>query len=171
MNFDSPTYLVDLIVALTQAQIRFIVAGGVAVVLHGVERMTLDLDIALADDHENIERFLRFVASNGLVPRAPIPAATLLDPVALTKLVQEKGALVLTFWDPNHPWVQIDVFLKQEASYSILKINSVSVVLREPGATVEIASVERIIQMKRSVQPPRDKDLADIAALEKLRKQ
>lgn len=83
MDFNSPTYLVDLLIALTQARVRFIVAGGVAVVLHGVERMTLDLDIALNQDRDNMERFLQFAATNGLVPRAPIPAETLLDTSAI----------------------------------------------------------------------------------------
>ena len=166
MDFNSPTYLVDLLIALTEARIRFIVAGGVAIVLHGVERMTLDLDIALAEERENLERFLKFASENGLVPRAPIPAEVLLDSSALIRLVREKGAIVLTFWHPNYQWVQIDVFLKPELSYGSLQTDSVSMMVRD--TPIDLASVERIIELKLAVNPPRDKDLADISALRRI---
>ena len=40
-------YLEELLRKLTEQKVRFVVAGGVAAVLHGVERTTMDLDIAL----------------------------------------------------------------------------------------------------------------------------
>lgn len=40
-------YLKEMLVTLTDAGVEFVVGGGVACVLHGVERVTLDLDIAV----------------------------------------------------------------------------------------------------------------------------
>jgi intracellular sulfur oxidation DsrE/DsrF family protein len=36
-------HLKDILTALAKKGVRFVVCGGVAVALHGVERMTLDL--------------------------------------------------------------------------------------------------------------------------------
>jgi predicted nucleotidyltransferase len=38
----------DLFIALNTAQVRYLVVGGVAMVLHGAVRMTADLDLAIS---------------------------------------------------------------------------------------------------------------------------
>ena len=166
MNQESPNHLLELMTDLAHGGVRFVVAGGVAVVLHGVERTTLDLDLALEETPENLERFLQFAAAAGLMPRAPIPASVLLDRAALDRLVAEKGARVLTFQHPDRPWLQLDVFLTPESSYRSLIDTATPVTLS--GMTVHVVSARQLIQMKRAIQPPRDKDIADIAALEKI---
>jgi hypothetical protein len=40
-------YLKETLVTLADAGVEFAVGGGVACVLHGVERVTLDLDVAV----------------------------------------------------------------------------------------------------------------------------
>jgi len=40
-------YLKKMLVTLADAGVEFVVGGGVACVLHGVERVTLDLDVAV----------------------------------------------------------------------------------------------------------------------------
>ena len=166
MNQESPNHLLELMTDLAEGGIRFVVAGGVAVVLHGVERTTLDLDLALEETPENLERFLQFAAASGLKPRAPIPAEVLLDRAALDRLVAEKGARVLTFQHPDRPWLQLDVFLTPESSYRSLIDTATPIVLGR--VSVYVVSTRQLIQMKRAIHPPRDKDIADIAALEKI---
>lgn len=46
-----------LLVALADANVRFVVIGGYAVAAHGYERATRDVDIVFATDIENCERF------------------------------------------------------------------------------------------------------------------
>ena len=43
----------EIISALVDHDVDFIIGGGVACVLHGVERVTMDVDIAVATDAEN----------------------------------------------------------------------------------------------------------------------
>jgi len=146
--------------------VHFIVAGGVAAVLHGVERMTMDVDIAVEETPENTQRFLATMAVIGLTPRAPVPPQILLDRPALDALVREKGALVLAFYHPRMPWLQVDVFLARDASFSTLNDFTQDVSLGD--ITIRVVSAQQLIAMKRRVQPMRAKDLEDIAALEKL---
>ena len=49
----------DLLLALTRAQVEFIVIGGVAVGVHGFIRATEDLDIVPDPSSENLQRLAR----------------------------------------------------------------------------------------------------------------
>ena len=52
------SHLIEILCTLQDRGVDFVVAGGVAAVLHGVERMTLDLDVAVSLDPYNLRRFL-----------------------------------------------------------------------------------------------------------------
>lgn len=159
-------HLKDLLSVLARENVNFIVCGGVAVVLHGVERMTLDLDISVDMDHDNVHRFLSVMKSEKMTPRAPIPAETLLDSERVKKIVSEKNAFVFTFLDLKNPYRQIDVFLTADYSYRTLRGHTMT--LDVDGHSISILTKEKLLEMKRSIHPPRDKDLADIKALERL---
>jgi len=160
------TYLEEILAALTQRGVRFVVAGGVAAVLHGVERTTLDLDIALDLSAENVHRFADAVASLGLKPLAPVPIETLSDPESVRTMVEEKHAIVFMLADPAMPLRKVDVFLTEGLGYERLAPDSVAVEI--PGIPLRIVSLERLLEMKKAVDPPREKDLFDIKALERL---
>ena len=47
-------------------------------VLHGIQRLTLDLDIAVSPDQMNLRRFIATLNQLKFIPRAPVPAETIL---------------------------------------------------------------------------------------------
>lgn len=159
-------YLIELICSLADNRVAFIICGGMAAVYHGVERMTMDLDISLDMAAENVRRFLKTARDLGLVPRAPVPADSLLDPEIVNRFVMEKNARVFTFWDPESPYRQIDVFLTDDQAYSLLKDHTVSA--KVDGRTVRVLSMEKLLELKSRIQNPRDKDRLDIEALRKM---
>ena len=134
--------------------------------LHGVERMTLDLDVAVSLDPHNLKCFLSTLDQLRLVPRAPIPADTILDAARVEELVREKNALVFTFWNPQEPYRQIDMFLTRENSFDDLVADAHALSIR--GRTIRVASRRKLIEMKSRVRPIREKDLGDIKALTKI---
>lgn len=54
-----------LLAGLARAGVDFAVVGGVAVILHGYERTTRDLDIIIHPSPENVGRLLAFLSSWG----------------------------------------------------------------------------------------------------------
>ena len=58
--------------------VRYLVIGGIAAVLHGVPRATFDLDILIDPSHENAERLLRSLLEAGLGTAALITPEQLL---------------------------------------------------------------------------------------------
>jgi hypothetical protein len=160
---DTSNYLKDLIVSLASRGIRFVVCGGVAVALHGIERMTLDLDLSLSMAPENIETFIASMKEMGFAPRAPVPATILLDPATIERIVKEKNAIVFTFVHTREPYKQIDVFLTPDASYERLVSDAVAMPLQD--VTIFVASRKRLLEMKMAIDPPREKDIMDIRLL------
>jgi hypothetical protein len=128
--------------------------------------MTLDLDIAVSLDPRNLRRFLSALDQLRLVPRAPIPAGTILDAARVEELIREKNALVFTFWNPQEPYRQIDMFLTRENSFDDLVADAHALTIR--GRTIRVASRCKLIEMKSRVRPIREKDLNDIKALTKI---
>jgi hypothetical protein len=160
------SYLEDLLRTLTGNGVRFVVAGGVAVVLHGIERTTMDLDIALDLSPENVRRFRLAVDSLGLKPLVPVPVEALSDPELVRMMVEEKHAIVFMLADPRMPLKKVDVFLTEQLGYERLYADSVAVEM--PGISLRVVSLERLLALKRAVDPPRDKDVFDIRAIERL---
>jgi hypothetical protein len=158
------SHLIEILCVLVDKGVRFVVAGGAAMVLHGIQRLTLDLDIAVSPDQTNLRRFIATLNQLKFIPRAPVPAETILHRERIEKLIQEKNALVFTFWCPGDPYKQIDMFLTRENSFDGLVSDART--LTVCGRTVLVASRRKLIEMKRRVDPIRDQDLSDIQALQ-----
>lgn len=157
--------LVGLVADLASAQVQFVICGGVACVLHGVERVTMDLDVRVPDDDANYCRLLAVLEARGMLSRIPEPMSALCDRKRRDAWVREKGALVWTAQSPDGI-EQIDVFLSYPVSWNDLVRDAKTVTLRDQS--VRISSREHLILAKRQVDPPRRKDLRDIEDLEAL---
>lgn len=163
-------YILDLIRDLIDHKVKFVVCGGVAVILQGVERLTIDLDLSIDMTKANLTRFLRAMEKNSMSPRAPIPAESLLDRELLNTLIEQKHATVFTFIDKANPYRQIDVFITEKNGYDAILKDSETVML-DDKTSFRIASVDKLIEMKKEINPIRDKDLYDIKRLMEIKKQ
>ncbi|AKJ65059.1 hypothetical protein [Kiritimatiella glycovorans] len=159
-------HLRTIILALSDAEVDYVIGGGVACVLQGVERFTLDLDVAVRFTEGNMRRFIKVMEDLGLKPRVPLEPETLLDPETIRMIVEEKHAVVFSFLDPKEPARHLDLFLKEELSFEAFDEDADEVDVE--GRRVRVASKSRLLSLKQRIDPPRDKDLLDIAALEHL---
>jgi hypothetical protein len=153
----------EILSALACSQVDFIVGGGVACVLQGVERMTMDVDLAVLMSPMNLKNFLAVMKQLKLVPRVPIPPEVLLDPKIVRSMVEEKGALVFSFLDPDAPVRHVDIFLRPDLSYDTLLPHTELADL--DGYSVRILNKQKLLSIKLGIQPPRTKDLIDIEFL------
>lgn len=159
-------YMEDILLALTQRGVRFVVAGGVAAVLHGVERTTMDIDISLDLTPQNVARFRDAMDALGLRPLVPVPVEALSDPELVRVMVEEKNAIVFMLADPGMPLRKVDVFLTEPLRYENLVEDSIRVDIAD--MPLQVVTMERLLELKRAVDPPRDKDLFDIRAIERI---
>ena len=76
-------HLKDILIALAKNKIKFVLCGGVAVVLHGVERLTMDIDVAVSMDEDNL--YSDYMSTLGSVDLATLTATSRRFKHALTQ--------------------------------------------------------------------------------------
>jgi predicted nucleotidyltransferase len=153
-----------VLTALEQAGVRYLVVGGVAVVLHGYLRTTLDLDLVLQLDRDNLERALRAFSHLGFRPQAPVPLSSFADAQNRETWVREKNMTVFSLWQPDHPGFAVDLFIQEPFDFDAVYRRALRVPLQGVEATV--VSRDDLLEMKRATG--RARDLEDIEALSEL---
>jgi predicted nucleotidyltransferase len=146
---------------LNAHDVRYVVVGGLAVVLHGHPRMTQDVDIAVDWSKDNIERLVAAAEALELVPRAPVPLQALLDPAQREKWQREKHLIAFSLWNPAQPLLVLDVLLALPIPWEELQSARESFSLA--GITVPVCSREHLLAMKRAAG--RAQDISDIEEL------
>ena len=156
-------HLKEMLSTLADRGVEFVIGGGVACVLHGVERVTLDLDIAVRMTADNLERLAGAADALNLQPRVPIAVAKIGDPEFIRSMVEEKGALVFSLTDPDRPLRQLDIFIHPALSFERLSEGAGSFDLGP--AKIRVVSKEVLMRIKREIQPLRPKDVLDLEEL------
>lgn len=152
--------------ALNAAEVRYLVVGGVAVVLHGYLRTTRDLDLVVQLGTENLEKALGALKDLGFEPAVPVPMEAFADPATRESWRREKNLVVFSLWHPQRPGFQVDLFAAEPFDFAETYARAVRVPLESTAATV--ISARDLIALKRRAGRPQD--LADIDALEALGK-
>jgi hypothetical protein len=159
--------ILDVLAALEAAGVRAVVVGGVAVVLHGHPRLTVDLDLVLDLARDNVAAALQVLTAQGLVPRLPVAAQAFADPVTRARWVADRALTVFSLHDPDNPLREVDLFAEEPLPFDELWADSQ--VVEVAGVGVRVASIDHLIMLKRRAGRPQD--LADIDALERLRRE
>jgi hypothetical protein len=155
----------DFFRTLNDAGIRYVVVGGVAVVLHGHPRMTADIDLVVDLEPAAAASAIATLTTMGLRPRAPVDPANFADPIERKRWINERGMMVFNLYHPTDPLLSVDLFVDSPLPFDELWARAESIPL--PSGSVRVASIEDLIMLKRKAGRPRD--LADIEALEALR--
>ena len=99
--------------ALNRAQVRYVVVGGFATVLHGHARLTADIDLVIDLSPAEVRKALDTLTGLGFRPRAPIEPLAFADPATRHQWIREKGMRVFSMWDPANPMREVDLFVEQ----------------------------------------------------------
>ena len=151
---------------LQKKNVRHAVAGGVALVLHGVVRFTADLDLIVDLEQENLRRFIQAMNELGYRPRNPVQAEDFLDPANRDQWKREKGMEVFSFVDPAQPLTIVDVFIEEKIPFHEIERDLVRITAK--GVTIPVVSPLHLKRLKKAAGRPQD--LADIEALDALEK-
>lgn len=147
----------ELLRRLVEAEVRFVLVGGLAVNAWGVVRGTKDVDISADPDPANL-RAIAEVASdaNGIVHREDALAGSRLSIAAL--LASDERVLIDTDLGP------LDVVQGLDGVPSYAELRERAVEVSVAGAGVWVCSLEDLRAMKRAAG--RTRDLADLEDLE-----
>jgi hypothetical protein len=154
-------YYEEIFRNLHKRRVKYVVVGGVAVVLHGIVRLTVDLDIMVDLGKKNVERFLEAVGSLGYAPKAPVALAEFADPVKRALWKKEKNMVVFSFYNPKKPFEKLDIFIHNPIDFSAAYKNRK--VYKVAGLSIPVVSLEDLKKLKKL--SGRKQDEADVIAL------
>jgi hypothetical protein len=154
----------DVFAALDAAEVPYVVVGGLAVILHGRARSTVDLDLVIDLAAGPARRAMSALTGLGLRPRVPVDAGDFADADKRRDWAENKHMQVFSFYDPTNPMREVDVFMQYPIEMEDLVRDAATV--EYDGRSVRIASVKHLIQMKQAAGRPQD--LEDIARLQEL---
>lgn len=156
-----PTDFIGLFAILAAARVRFVLVGGLALVLHGLDRLTADVDLVIDLSAESVQTAVRALTAAGYRPLAPVDPIALADPAQRQEWQSLRNMLVFSFWDSANEYPTVDIMLACEIPFEDLWTAATMMTLG--GHEVRVASIEHLIRMKTAAG--RTQDLADIERL------
>lgn len=151
-----------LLEAFNRADIRYLIAGGLAVNAHGYQRLTHDVDLVVWLEEDNIHRAFCALESIGYKPLIPIRAEDFADQETRQSWIDNKHMRVLNFHSDQHRETPLDVFVSYDFDFDQEYRNALQGEIL-PDINTRFLSLETLIRMKE--QAGRNKDLDDIQHL------
>jgi len=152
---------------LNDANVQYLIVGGLAVNAHGYERLTRDVDLVIGLEPDNIIKGLRALQGLGYQMSIPVSPEEFADAGQREIWRREKNMIVLKLWNDAHRRTPIDVFVYEPfdfaGEFAAAQLLPVGGDLKAP-----IVSIAALVAMKQAAG--RDKDLQDIQALRKMEK-
>jgi hypothetical protein len=149
---------------LNRAKVRYLVVGGGAVVLHGVVRMTADLDLFVDFEEKNLLKFAEVLTDLGYRPKIPVKASDFAVKSNREKWKKEKNMLVFSFYHLKRFQDHVDVFVYEPVEFE--KAYKEREVVKVGNVKIPIISIKYLRKMKAIAGRPQD--LADIEALKEV---
>lgn len=152
---------------LAKEDVKYVIVGGIAVNLLGVPRFTADLDLIVALEQRNVQKFAKCMTKLGFKPKVPVTAEMFADPKNRECWIKEKNMIGFSFWRPDRPYEVIDVFVKEPIPFKELWSKREKVSLE--NIKIPVISIGHLVQLKK--QAGRLQDVSDVEALKKLSKE
>lgn len=150
--------LSGLLARLWAEKVRFLVAGGLAVVAHGHMRVTHDLDIVLAMDSTNLENALHLLAGEGFTPRLPVDLGAFADEATRRSWIEEKGMQVFSLTSDRYRTLVIDLFAEEPFDFDTEWGRAAWIPFPDPATRLPFVCREALIAMKEAAGRPVDRE-------------
>jgi hypothetical protein len=153
-----------IIAALEAASVRYVVAGGFAVNLHGFLRATQDLDILIDLAPANAALAMATLTSCGMQPRVPVPMSDFVDAEKRREWYENRHMLVFQLIHPQQPFLSVDIFIRNPIDFDALWRRATMVDLGT--SPCRVIGLDDLIAMKSAAGRP--VDLRDVEELRRL---
>ena len=151
--------------ALQEAQARYLVVGGVAVIAHGYARTTEDLDLVLDLSTDSLNQALNALQSLGYRPVLPVSLKDFANGELRRDWIENRNMKVFNMVSDEYPDVTIDIFPQEpfpfQSEYELGVWKDVA-----PTIRARVVSLSTLIKLKLEADRHRDRD--DIENLRRL---
>ncbi len=150
---------------LNEYKVRYVICGGLAVNLHGIPRMTADIDIIIDLQRENIEKFMCAVEEIKYTLSLPIKKEELWEEAKRKTLIKDKNLIALSFYNFDNNTVALDVIIDFPIAFDQLWARKI---IRKSGISdINVVSIDDLILLKEYSN--RIQDQQDVLFLSKIK--
>ena len=147
-----PTDFIGLFAILAAARVRYVVVGGLALLLHGLDRLTADVDLVIDMSTDATLDAVRALTAAAYRPLAPVDPLALADPEQRRQWQAMRGMQVFSFWDSTNTRPTVDVMLDPVVPFDELWAEAQLVQIG--GLDVRLASIRHLISLEGGSRAP-----------------
>lgn len=157
-------FYLELFAALNR-KVDYVLVGGLAIALHGIERATMDIDVTVAMTPDNLSSLVDVARELDMSPILPVPLESLSNLDQLQEWRRERNLEVFALRAPGPSGVTLDVLTHPPVDYAGLRSRAVT--FQAGSVPVVVAAIDDLIAMKLAIGRPID--LADVEHLKRLK--
>jgi predicted nucleotidyltransferase len=158
-------FYLELFAALHRYKVDYLLIGGLAVSLHGVERATMDVDITVGMNPKNLHALIDVARELKLTPVLPVALESISDINLLRDWHENRHMEVFALRTPELAGVTIDVLLFPPVSFTDMQQHAVE--FDVAGTPIKVVAIDDLIALKRAVGRPID--LSDVEHLQRIK--
>ena len=157
----------NLFSSLNKKKVRYLVAGGIAVNLYGIERATADIDIVVDLEESNLTRFIKIVKELGFRPKIPVRFEDFIKKENREEWINQKRMKVFSVFDPKNSYFLLDIFV--DTPFDFNKVYKEREKMKFENIIISVVPMKELIKMKEKAGRPQDR--ADVFYLKKIMKE
>lgn len=158
-------YYLELFKLLNEKKVKYLVVGGLALVLHGIIRLTADIDLMVDLTKDNLAKLFDVMKSLDFVPKMPVKMEDFADQDIRKTWAKEKSMVMFSLINKKDDYKIIDIFTENPIEFN--GAYSRKQIKRAEGVDVDVISFDDLIQIKKL--SARAQDLEDIKMLEDMK--
>ncbi|MCB0317610.1 MAG: hypothetical protein KDD56_02555 [Bdellovibrionales bacterium] len=150
---------------LNLAGADYVIVGGFSLIMHGSNRFTPDINVAVSLENDNPIKFVSAIIDAGLEPPVGVNTSLYADPEIRSKWFNEKSMRFLIFTDKELPTFSIQLFNEYPQPMSFPELLADSVEIDIAGHKTKICSKQHLIAMKKIAWRNQDRDDVEVLTL------
>ena len=154
----------ELFSELNKQRVKYVITGGIAVNLHGIPRVTGDIDLLIDLDKKNVIRFSN--AMKILNYKAPVSIEDFCIKKNREDWIKHKEMKVFSLWNKEVPYRIVDVFVENPIDFKMLYKSRLNISVGK--LIIPVVSIEHLIKLKTIAG--RKQDMADIVSLRRVKR-
>ncbi|TAL70776.1 MAG: hypothetical protein EPN82_01395 [Bacteroidetes bacterium] len=158
-------FYLDVLEEFYKKDVKYLIVGGLAVNLHGVPRVTQDIDIVISTDKKNILNIIGILTDLNYKPRLPVNPEDLAYLEVVKEWIENRNMKAFSFYHKVDNFKVIDIVISHNLNFELAFENKI--VKKVNGFNIYITSIEDLINLKE--YSGREQDLSDIEMLKKVK--
>lgn len=150
--------------ALSRHDVRYVIVGGFAAVMHGNNRATADIDLVVDLETHEARKAIEALVSLGMQSRIPVDPLQFGDADQRRRWIDEKHLVVFSMVDPRSELPTVDLLVEYPVEFQGLYDRAKMLTIEDQA--VRVCSLDDLIAMKEKADRPQDRlDVENLRAL------